>query len=57
MPQLSTLDLAIVAVYILGMTLLGVWFTRAQKDLLIAQVEIEIDVLEPPLLPFGDLLE
>lgn len=33
MPQLSTLDLAIVAVYILGMTLLGVWFTRAQKDL------------------------
>lgn len=33
MPQLSTLDLAIVAVYILAMTLLGVWFTRAQKDL------------------------
>ncbi|MFM8273327.1 MAG: sodium:solute symporter family transporter [Gemmata sp.] len=31
--QLSTLDLAIVAVYVLGMTLLGVWFTRAQKDL------------------------
>jgi solute:Na+ symporter, SSS family len=31
--QLSDLDLAIVAVYILGMTLLGVWFTRAQKDL------------------------
>lgn len=33
MPQLSTIDLAIVAVYVLGMTLLGVWFTRAQKDL------------------------
>ncbi len=33
MHQLATLDLAIVAVYILGMTLLGVWFTRAQKDL------------------------
>ncbi len=33
MPQLSPLDLAIVVVYILGMTLLGVWFTRAQKDL------------------------
>jgi SSS family solute:Na+ symporter len=33
MPTLSTLDLAIVVVYILGMTLLGVWFTRAQKDL------------------------
>lgn len=33
MPQLSTTDLAIVAVYVLGMTLLGVWFTRAQKDL------------------------
>jgi SSS family solute:Na+ symporter len=31
--QLSEIDLAIVAVYILGMTLLGVWFTRAQKDL------------------------
>src|SRR6201747_861413 len=31
--QLANLDLAIVAVYILGMTLLGVWFTRAQKDL------------------------
>ena len=31
--RLSELDLAIVAVYILGMTLLGVWFTRAQKDL------------------------
>src|SRR5262249_37294525 len=33
MPHLSALDLAIVVVYILGMTLLGVWFTRAQKDL------------------------
>jgi SSS family transporter len=33
MPHLSSLDLAIVAAYILGMTLLGVWFTRAQKDL------------------------
>src|SRR5438874_483905 len=33
MPHLSTLDLAIVVVYVLAMTLLGVWFTRAQKDL------------------------
>src|SRR5437868_6630315 len=33
MPQLSALDLTIIAIYILGMTLLGVWFTRAQKDL------------------------
>jgi Na+/proline symporter len=33
MHQLSPLDLGIVVVYILGMTLLGVWFTRAQKDL------------------------
>src|SRR5262245_47703495 len=33
MYQLAPLDLAIVAVYVLGMTLLGVWFTRAQKDL------------------------
>lgn len=33
MHQLAPLDLAIVVVYILGMTLLGVWFTRAQKDL------------------------
>jgi SSS family solute:Na+ symporter len=33
MYQLAPLDLGIVAVYILGMTLLGVWFTRAQKDL------------------------
>ncbi|MBN9122583.1 MAG: sodium/solute symporter [Planctomycetes bacterium] len=33
MPTLSPLDLAIVVAYVLGMTLLGVWFTRAQKDL------------------------
>lgn len=33
MTQLSPLDLAIVAVYIAGMTLMGVWFTRRQKDL------------------------
>ena len=33
MPHLAPLDLAIVVAYILGMTLLGVWFTRAQKDL------------------------
>src|SRR4051794_19211803 len=31
--KLSSLDLAIVVIYVLGMTLLGVWFTRAQKDL------------------------
>lgn len=31
--KLSSLDLAIVVVYVLGMTLLGVWFTRSQKDL------------------------
>lgn len=33
MHQLASLDLAIIACYILGMTFLGVWFTRAQKDL------------------------
>lgn len=33
MTRLPTLDLAIVAVYIAGMTLLGVYFTRKQKDL------------------------
>src|SRR3954453_11458946 len=33
MYKLSPLDLGIVIVYVLGMTLLGVWFTRAQKDL------------------------
>src|SRR5215213_7368434 len=33
MTRLSPVDLAIVAVYIAGMTLLGVYFTRAQKDL------------------------
>jgi SSS family transporter len=31
--MLSQIDLAIVAVYILGMTLLGAYFTRKQKDL------------------------
>src|SRR5262245_41333067 len=31
--QLAPLDLGIVIIYVLGMTLLGVWFTRAQKDL------------------------
>lgn len=31
--KLSAIDLAIVVVYVLGMTLLGVWFTRSQKDL------------------------
>jgi SSS family transporter len=33
MPTLAPLDLSIIVVYVLGMTLLGVWFTRAQKDL------------------------
>ncbi len=33
MTQLSPLDLAIVAAYVAGMTLLGVYFTRKQKDL------------------------
>src|SRR6478609_11065016 len=33
MYRLSPLDLGIVVVYVLGMTLLGVWFTRQQKDL------------------------
>ena len=33
MHQLAPIDLAIVAVYILGMTVLGIWFTRSQKDL------------------------
>jgi SSS family transporter len=31
--KLSAIDLTIVVLYVLGMTLLGVWFTRAQKDL------------------------
>ena len=31
--RLSNIDLAIVAVYILGMTAMGAWFTRKQKDL------------------------
>src|SRR5712671_2682388 len=30
--QLSAIDLIIVAVYIVGTTLLGAWFTRRQKD-------------------------
>jgi SSS family transporter len=33
MPHLSPLDLAIIVIYVLGMTVLGVWFTRSQKDL------------------------
>jgi len=33
MLNLAPLDLVIVVVYILGMTLMGIWFTRAQKDL------------------------
>ncbi len=33
MTQLSPLDLGIVAVYVAGMTLFGVYFTRKQKDL------------------------
>src|SRR5262249_10067443 len=33
MNSLSYLDLAIVAIYVAGMTLFGVWFTRKQKDL------------------------
>src|SRR4029453_11570858 len=30
--QLATLDLVIVAIYIVGTTILGAWFTRYQKD-------------------------
>lgn len=33
MAKLSTIDLAIVAAYIVGMTVMGAWFTRRQKDL------------------------
>src|SRR5947209_9917758 len=33
MSQLAPLDIAIVVLYILGTTLLGVWFTRRQRDL------------------------
>ena len=33
MPTLATADLVIVAVYLLGMTMFGVWFTKKQKDL------------------------
>src|SRR3954464_10597949 len=32
MSQLSSTDLAIVGVYIVGTTILGAWFTRRQKD-------------------------
>ena len=31
--RLSPTDLVIVAVYIAGMTVMGAWFTRKQKDL------------------------
>src|SRR5207302_5140536 len=31
--RLSPADLAIVAAYIVGMTVMGAWFTRRQKDL------------------------
>ena len=33
MPTLSPVDLAVVAAYILGMTLFGLWFSKGQKDL------------------------
>jgi solute:Na+ symporter, SSS family len=33
MPTLSNIDLAIVAAYIIAMTLFGVWFSKSQKDL------------------------
>src|SRR5207253_452848 len=33
MTRLSLTDLVIVAVYVLGMTVMGAWFTRRQKDL------------------------
>jgi SSS family transporter len=33
MPTLSPVDLAVVAAYIAGMTLFGVWFSKSQKDL------------------------
>jgi SSS family transporter len=33
MPTLSPVDLVIVAAYVLGMTLFGVWFSKSQKDL------------------------
>src|SRR5262245_23881587 len=31
--KLATLDVAIVVLYVLGSTLLGIWFTRRQRDL------------------------
>src|SRR5688500_4591308 len=31
--RLTALDIAVVVLYIFGTTLLGVWFTRRQKDL------------------------
>ncbi len=31
--QLATLDVVVVVLYVLGTTLLGVWFTRGQRDL------------------------
>ncbi|MGL6075661.1 MAG: sodium:solute symporter family transporter [Fimbriiglobus sp.] len=33
MPTLSTIDLVIVFIYIVGMTLFGLWFSKQQKDL------------------------
>src|SRR5438045_9355133 len=33
MGRLSPIDLAIVAAYIVAMTVMGAWFTRKQKDL------------------------
>src|SRR5207248_9189347 len=33
MARLSPIDLAIVAAYIVAMTVMGAWFTRKQKDL------------------------
>src|SRR5438874_2967097 len=31
--QLAPIDVAVIVLYILGTTLLGVWFTRRQRDL------------------------
>ena len=31
--QLSALDVAIIVLYVAGTTLLGVWFSRRQRDL------------------------
>src|SRR6266568_628176 len=33
MSHLSTLDLAIILIYIAGTTLMGLWFSRKQRDL------------------------